>query len=1096
MSRLGQVSLLCSTYVLLGDGLHLAYDRNRLHDAPPDFDLMCPSNGAPAGMQISEASLAYSNLAGYGPDELRADVARGMLLKNVFPRQPGIDMLIRVEGPYYPSDPQRNRVHGEFFGINLGPGSSTKLKVTFQDKDRNVMAPNFILTVASLDELPLGRGGKQSVNVSGATAYAHARNSRIQTTDGSAWAIFDTKAVAPLTATKPRHALFMDEEVRTKSVAFYFEEAWGFEMTLKTAPGAEGRTFWFAGSSSLVCDEMAPCSEFQCPKSFERLDNADAMYCTGDVCTAEDVKQCCQAEMTEAGRLAMTVVHSNLGGQGPDFDAPKSILYKNVFPSSEQTVFLNVTAKNNYTANDSSKSKPMGEFGEVSLKAGNHVELQFDLLDGLGKARAAEHPFWFTFYDIDQEAYGGGQELVRIAGYETYHLSDHTTLVVERDEAGGTSFSASAYGPEDDNPHNHSLLKETDFAKMVSIKYPAGLSSFTVALAASPGLGVRTFQFAGNPVTAYPRNATCGTMTCPVGSSPTPGAESKFCGGSACSIRDAATCCQLASKNSNANCSTFSCPRFMVPKDEAYLIECAGSACVELDTATCCDVDRREYCSPESALVLSEFEIVYSGNKDEIKEIRYYNVFPDRPGQTFDMVVKLTGDRFDVCHHRSGTYGSFGRIHVKRSANVTLDVRIQDRSTNATPTSMSPFLFSLVDFGISPLPGGHSSIELTKGFADGSPILARKSRLTFKGNTIVANSPDTTPTVAHPLSLERRHLRSTATFLMSQSRFKMMLAIKEPMLTGIPLLFSGGTNLVCPFKASCAAMACPLGYVLREDAETRVCSSSTCEAADEPTCCRCAESSALKFNPKSVVASNLGGMGPDVGTPRMLLADVFPGLPKTIDLEITSTTPYFPANAQKNGMEGELLALNMRSGSAVDLNFSFIDRQAGQPFKAAPFFFTVFDLDMQADGGAQESVSVDHQLWHKLAEGGTVIEENGIFKGTAHGTRFDNPNSSLAQNDTLISRSISFLMNSTTSFTVRLNVSSGWSGRNVFFAGNSVLTCERRALCSSHTCPLRWALRATAKRSMCRGDACLRGIDDKECCTKPSTLKVSLARRQ
>lgn len=1087
----------------LGLGVHLKRTGN-LGDSP-GFNPACPQDNPLAGMQLSASSLSYSNLGGAGPDH---KLAPGILLMNVFPSRPGIDMLVNVDGPYFPPNPSENRMHNEFLGINLGPGGTTRLKATFLLDEQAIKVPEFVFTVASLDSWIT------SINVTGAAAYAHTDDAQFTAADGDGSSIVLYPGAPSLpNAAPPGPSFSMSEEAKIRAVAFVFTEVKEFEVTLHAHESGEGKTVWFTGSSNVECEDRALCQQYECPQYYEHRDHPHDIYCAGEPCGEVDLTTCCKASLPEGCAMPEEfvlnragVVHSNLGGKGPDFDAPQSILFRDVFPQG-RLISLNITAMSNYTPDNTRKNGLRGEFGVVNIETGTSVELLFEFVNRNGMPAPIDHGFWVSLYDFDQQQDLGGRETVTTFGFETYKLSETTTVHVGRDSQGRTYFTAGEFGDYSDNPTHPKSLEDHQFDKTVSIKYPAGVSNFTMILEASDGFAGRNFEFSGYSYTPCPDQATCDTMTegCPAGFTLSPEAETTFCAGRVCNHTDALVCCwaigDLRITRRSAPCSTYSCPSGMVLKDEASAIDCADDVCTEFDAQTCCDIDYRPYCSPENTLVLSSAEIRRSYRTGFAREIHYDNVFPYGGGEVFDLVVRIRGDHHAV-GTQSATTGSLGRIRIKESARLDLDFHLRSRNSSAhSPVGemrpVPPFLFSFVGLGTNAWVDGQSYIQMEDGFTDDHPIMARRTHLGYsaRNRTIdfTNSSTGSHSRLRHPLSLTRGQKRSTLTTLVDQDRFRMHVVVEDPMSSGFPIIITGGTNLVCPFQASCETMTCPLGYALREGASSRVCRGSICDESDKHTCCTCAEASALTFTTRSVLEANLGAASGN-SNPRMLLGNVFAGSAHTVDLEITSASPYYPYNASMNGMNGEFLSLNVRSGTTVDFRFKFIDRLLNRPFKADPFIFSVFDLDQQLDGGAQESVTVQDYLWYRLGGVTTVVREGDEFTGTAHGTMWDNPSNALSLADNHTQRSISFLVDSTTEFGVHLRVSAGWTGRNFLFAGQSVVTCERRALCITHTCPNQFIHRVDANRRVCQSGSCSRGVDDQRCCTRASSRSFFRAR--
>lgn len=1099
MPLAARIFLLVATRAMLGRCADLKTHSELQSSDPSLFEAHCPDVDPMAGLHFSQASLSYSNLGGHGPD---TDMQTGMYFTDVFPSSPGIDMKIEIPPDsenYYAPAPKDNRMYNEFFGINVEQGTTTLVKVTFLKDGEPAKTPSFVFTVASLDA-EHGAGGAKAVRMTGAVASRYGTSTLLyehSAGPSSSWVY--TGAKGDQREPLPTHAFAMDEALDQNSVAFLFPaETQEFFMDLKVFAGRNSRTFAFTGSSNIVCGKRALCNSHHCPAFFERKDTAADIYCAGEECTQADDSTCCQAWVPDACSEADTlmfppdcVVHSNLGGLGPDFDKPESLLYNNVFPASGEMVLLNITTRGPYEASKPSKNGEEGAFGVVNIRTGTKVDLDFAFIDIHGQPVELNHAYWITIYDFDQQKDGGGKEKVTVGGYEKYKLSSDPAILVRQEPGGGTSFIATEYGNESDNPLNPKDLLPHQWAKTVAIKFATGSTNFSMSLEAAPGFGGRNFEFTGFSGLPCPQQALCDTMACPNDSLLISEANRTYCGGGICNEADVSTCCR-ATGGVGAACSTLSCPVNMTHRDGAFEIGCAEEVCGDADITTCCEVDNRQYCSPEHSLVFSKAEVSYD-DAGETKEIKYYDVFPGREGEALDMVVKLKGDRSAV-RNMSGTQGSLGRIELNGPATLDLDFKIHRSSNGRRVETLSPFFFSLVDFAIATEEDGGSYIKFENLITDASPTLAGNTLLDVNHNNLtirrrkytinnVNATPSSMPMILHPQSIPRSQMLSTVTMLIAQTKFKMKLVVEKPTVADFALLFAGSTNLVCPVKASCATMTCPVGYILRGNASSRVCYGEVCNSDDAPHCCTCGESSALKFRSDGLVESSVADdPGAEEGRLRMLLEDVFPGSSRMVDMEVTSTTPYTPYNTSHNYMNGEFLSVNIKSGTSVGLKFKFIDHSTNDPVIVDPFFFSAFDLDEQSDGGAQESIFIDRHFWSKVSMGNTVLDNDGKFVGTHNGDWLDNPSNALALRDEHTKESISFLMNATAEFDILISAGNGWTGRNFLFAGNSVITCDRKALCSSFICPPTFVHRMEADRMVCNADRCEADVDIARCC--------------
>lgn len=104
---------------------------------------------------------------------------------------------------------------------------------------------------------------------------------------------------------------------------------------------------------------------------------------------------------------------NNLGGSGPNLGQAKEIRYSNVGTFGDDPFDLVVTVAggrdSSYTAKTPSDNGKNGDFGQINLKNGETVDLNFEIQDVDG------HPlnlksFYFSFFDLDQGNNGNNQE--------------------------------------------------------------------------------------------------------------------------------------------------------------------------------------------------------------------------------------------------------------------------------------------------------------------------------------------------------------------------------------------------------------------------------------------------------------------------------------------------------------------------------------------------------------------------------------------------------------------------------------------------------------------------------------------------------------
>jgi len=256
----------------------------------------------------------------------------------------------------------------------------------------------------------------------------------------------------------------------------------------------------------------------------------------------------------------------------------------------------------------------------------------------------------------------------------------------------------------------------------------------------------------------------------------------------------------------------------------------------------------------------------------------------------------------------------------------------------------------------------------------------------------------------------------------------------------------------------------------------------------------------IDFTQASVIHSNLGGAGPDSGDETLVFGNVMPGT----NLVISATSPYTPntVNAQggilRNDIKNGFGAVNLASGSSVDLQFQFQAADSGQPKVLEQFLFTFFDADHGMAHESREAMTVSGFSSFKYTEetaldvtetsvdNGALVAGAGVatFTSTMRGGKVDNPTNPLALTDLQARRAVTLLFENKAEFTVSAG-ESGYAnpqGRNIFFAGASSLVCTPEAKCSSYKCPDGFGEKQDAEFEVCATKPCT-AADTIKCCT-------------
>jgi hypothetical protein len=236
-----------------------------------------------------------------------------------------------------------------------------------------------------------------------------------------------------------------------------------------------------------------------------------------------------------------TVTHSNLGGAGPD-SGEETLVYSGITNQDGFVVDLVVTATSPYQPRDASKNGLQDEFGVINLEINSAVDLLFRFMSG-GEAFVM-NSFYFTFFDLDQGRAHEAREKATIRGFDSYSLSDGTSLEVEQLGDSSAIFSSSMRGGKVDNPTAPLSLSHLQRERSVVVEL-SDVSEFSVQLseenyASSQG---RNWFFAGPSSIVCSSESKCSTYECPTGYHTRTMAEFLVCAGSPCTRHDRDTCC-------------------------------------------------------------------------------------------------------------------------------------------------------------------------------------------------------------------------------------------------------------------------------------------------------------------------------------------------------------------------------------------------------------------------------------------------------------------------------------------------------------------------------------------------------------------------
>jgi len=257
-------------------------------------------------LDLAHAVVSHSNLGGACPDS----GAETLVYSNVFPNT---DMVVRAESPYTPNllnangGVLHNGLHGGFGVINMACDGSVDLTFSFVDSSSGqpVTPTPFLFTWFDSDH-GMAHESREAITVAGFSSYHLTDISALDMTEVgeglSEVALAGGNGAATFTSTmrggkvdNPVSPVTLTKLQQDRSVALLFSGKSSFSVTLSETGYAnpQGRNFYFAGSSALVCPDDARCTSYTCPDLYTMRMDAEFRVCTGKPCTAIDTDNCC-----------------------------------------------------------------------------------------------------------------------------------------------------------------------------------------------------------------------------------------------------------------------------------------------------------------------------------------------------------------------------------------------------------------------------------------------------------------------------------------------------------------------------------------------------------------------------------------------------------------------------------------------------------------------------------------------------------------------------------------------------------------------------------------------------------------------------------
>lgn len=1034
---------------------------------------------------------AKNNLGTHGPGDTQD--AEGILIPSVFPglsRQ--MDFAVQALGRYYPDQSEKNGMIGDFVNVNVEAGGFAELQISIRDHLTNsppeaVHLPDYVVTFVGLEQLPDRSGGYEYLTVEGF-------RSAILTADTNIIVGMDSANRTTFRSNETRteeqfydSALRLTEQQLRNSVSLVFDgNTTSFLVRFETLLGQHGRDFQFTGLTNLVCLPPAFCSSMTCPPEYvpregaadtpcsnqtcsgddvfvccqaaethEKMlcsdmkcpagrvlhPDADNMFCAGKVCDESDMDTCCLAELDGCEQKHFmnfksgSLVYSNIGGLGPDVTMPHGLRIRDIFPYTPDVVDLVVTNSSEYHAVKDSPNVLSDDILDLNILAGAEVSFNLKLMKtgerdkGHNVPLEKEEPypasFFFTLSRIDGNETTGVKS-VTVEPVDFHSVSKDSAVIDDEIAPHKIKFMA-------DGSHvastPSSLAKDfafpPDILDTIANVYLHQRDEFTMTLHSTAGTYFRhIFTLSG-----LDSNMDC---------------------------------------KQTAKCDTMVCPRSFKKSPKASWLRCAGAVCTPDDVPMCCVPGREPSCKLKHTLMLNQDYTDRVSNLGGLgpnltapsQGITLYDVFPNFADKVINMRVVNTSHYEASPEYtvNNSVLGSLLFVAVKVGTKVDLEIQFFENATGELLQDMFPFMLTFFN-----LHGSHDGLmpavevpDFEDYFVDTfTDIRVDGARFSAGDYT---DSLEEEPQLMSGLSLTARERQDLVSidFGENSSVVKITLdataATSETNLTDVVFQIGGVSRVVCPAREKCALFECPEGYVPKKSDYPLFCSSESCASNDLDICCEraeCTDENQLVLSQEHVRWNNLGGNGPDFGTPPSIMVDnVFPGRGGNISMNITVEGVYFPGNASLNGILDQVGNINIHTGARMHLVLYFINATTNESVTVPHFMFSVGDLDEQRDHGGHESVNVfpiPEQLYIPRALSFDVSYPN-FFSSRVFGGSTDNLNTSWEdENPMQENHSVSMVIPRTDHIRLGVNISEGWKARNIHFGGSTKVACPPAA---------------------------------------------------
>jgi len=144
--------------------------------------------------------------------------------------------------------------------------------------------------------------------------------------------------------------------------------------------------------------------------------------------------------------------------------------FKNVCQVGAQSYDLMITNTSEYISHKNSKTFARKGLAEINMESGTHVDLLFRILESGTMKRMPVESLIFSVLDMDDGPFNQTEQIT-LGNFSSVHMTSDTEVVRYINADGTSTFSATQYGEERDNPGEAEKLNIMQKRRALSFLY-------------------------------------------------------------------------------------------------------------------------------------------------------------------------------------------------------------------------------------------------------------------------------------------------------------------------------------------------------------------------------------------------------------------------------------------------------------------------------------------------------------------------------------------------------------------------------------------------------------------------------------------------